>query len=203
MKVRMLLEISFILFLAVIGLRHPVVNPVSNSYANSFSDSSGSLRLAPDDATAKNKPAGGSSPKVQMTTTVNGVPITSSAGTQAIKFNSVSNLTQLMSTIRKSVSANKPVMIYFYATWCPACRAVQSTILPDPAVRQAAQNVTAIGVDCSEHSAVIKQMMDAFHVYAFPTLIYYNKDGTPNAAGNAGAGTSREQMLKVLQQMTR
>ena len=167
MKVQnLLLVIVVILFLAIIGVRHPGINPVANSYADN-SNNSDSLQLAP-----------------------------------TIQFTNVKSLTELMGAIKKSVGANKPVMIEFYATWCPACRAVQANILPDPAVRRAAQNVTAIGVDCSEPSPIIKEMMDAFHVYAFPTFIYYNKDGTPNAAGNIGAGTSKELMVNVLQQMS-
>lgn len=88
-------------------------------------------------------------------------------------------------------NANKPLLIHFWATWCPTCKVENDTI---DALSEKFEVITIAvnsGSDeqiqnfLKEKNLKFKVINDAngtlakaFHVSAFPTTFIYNKDGS-------------------------
>jgi thioredoxin-like negative regulator of GroEL len=64
-------------------------------------------------------------------------------------------------------SDQRPMLVYFTASWCGPCKLLTRVVLTDPVVRQSLSNVDHVAVDIDEHSDLAAK----FNVQAVPTLI--------------------------------
>ncbi len=64
-----------------------------------------------------------------------------------------------------------------YATWCPHCNKMKSTVLKDPAVIDFF-NANYINVMMDGESATGKDFMKKFRITSFPTFLYLNENET-------------------------
>jgi thioredoxin 1 len=90
------------------------------------------------------------------------------------------------------LGADKPVLVDFWAEWCPPCKAM------DPILDQ-------LSVELADKVKIVKLDVDSnpgttvrYNVRAMPTLIVF-KDGEP-VDFKVGAGQSRAQLTKWLDQ---
>jgi thioredoxin 1 len=90
------------------------------------------------------------------------------------------------------LGADKPVLVDFWAEWCPPCKAM------DPILDQ-------LSVELADKVKIVKLDVDSnpsttvrYNVRAMPTLIVF-KDGEPMDF-KVGAGQSRAQLTKWLDQ---
>jgi thioredoxin 1 len=90
------------------------------------------------------------------------------------------------------LGADKPVLVDFWAEWCPPCKAM------DPILDQ-------LSVELADKVKIVKLDVDSnpgttvrYNVRAMPTLIVF-KDGEP-VDFKVGAGQSRAQLTKWLEQ---
>ncbi len=80
----------------------------------------------------------------------------------------------------RTLSAEKkiPVILHFEATWCGACRRMDSQVLNDSAVKEfLGQRVIGVKVDADRHRSLI----DRYQVATLPTEIVIAPDGTEGA----------------------
>lgn len=89
------------------------------------------------------------------------------------------------------LGASEPVLVDFWAEWCPPCKAMDPTI--DELSRELAGRVKIVKLDVSENPGVTVR----YNVRAMPTMIIF-KDGQP-ADAKVGAGQSRVQLIKWLE----
>lgn len=73
----------------------------------------------------------------------------------------------------------KPLVLQFYTSWCGACKRFDSTILPDPAVEQALEDVSFVRYDAESSAGSVHAKR--YGVSAFPTFIVVDADGEPVA----------------------
>lgn len=99
-------------------------------------------------------------------------------------FTYVDTLPKLQQKITDAAKAGKPVMIEFFAAWCPDCKKVDADVLSDASIRKSMKAFTTIRVDLSERNAELAKIMEAYNVLGVPTLVFFDKNGKQVDADN-------------------
>lgn len=89
------------------------------------------------------------------------------------------------------LEADRPVLVDFWAEWCPPCKAMSPTI--DALAEELAADFKIVKLDVDSNPSITV----AYNVRAMPTLIIF-KDGAPVDV-KVGAGQSRVQLIKWLE----
>lgn len=89
------------------------------------------------------------------------------------------------------LAASEPVLVDFWADWCPPCKAMDPTI--DALSQEMAGRVKIVKLDVSANPDITVR----YNVRAMPTMIIF-KNGEP-ADAKVGAGQSRVQLIKWLE----
>jgi thiol:disulfide interchange protein DsbD len=74
-------------------------------------------------------------------------------------------------------SAEKPVMLDFYADWCVSCRELEHFTFSDPSVRKRLETMTLLQVDVTANSAEDKALMKRFSIFGPPAIIFFDASG--------------------------
>ena len=89
------------------------------------------------------------------------------------------------------LGSDRPVLVDFWAEWCPPCKAMSPTI--DALAEEMAQSVKIVKLDVDANPGITVQ----YNVRSMPTLIIF-KNGQP-VDMKVGAGQSRVQLVKWLE----
>ena len=89
------------------------------------------------------------------------------------------------------LQSDRPVLVDFWAEWCPPCKAMSPTI--DALAEELAADFKIVKLDVDSNPGITV----AYNVRAMPTLIIF-KDGAPVDV-KVGAGQSRVQLIKWLE----
>ena len=90
------------------------------------------------------------------------------------------------------LGADKPVLVDFWAEWCPPCKAMDPIL--DQLSVELADKVKIVKLDVDANPSTVTR----YNVRAMPTLIVF-KNGEP-VDFKVGAGQSRAQLTKWLDQ---
>ncbi|MGB8248363.1 MAG: protein-disulfide reductase DsbD, partial [Chlorobium sp.] len=74
-------------------------------------------------------------------------------------------------------SAEKPVMLDFYADWCVSCKELDHFTFSDPEVRKRMESMTLLQVDVTANSAEDKALMKRFSIFGPPAIIFFDASG--------------------------
>lgn len=81
----------------------------------------------------------------------------------------------LQAAKQEAAAANKPLLLYFTATWCDPCQEMARQVWPQPKVAKALDAVLPVKIDVDQHPDLAGQ----FNVVGIPRLQLLHPDGTP------------------------
>lgn len=96
---------------------------------------------------------------------------------QQVQFNRVTSEQQLRAALDAAAKAGKPAVVDFYADWCAACQVMERTTFRDPGVIAALDSRMRIQVDLSHNTDDQRHMLDAFHLYGPPAMLFFDAKG--------------------------
>jgi len=82
-------------------------------------------------------------------------------------------LTSLTKGRKVAASQKKPMMVDFFAEWCPPCKEMMAGTYKDKAVVARARRFVPVLVDIDKHG----KEADAARVEAVPTVVFYSHKG--------------------------
>lgn len=94
-----------------------------------------------------------------------------SSSNSALNFKFSSDLNEIKAYLK---TAQKPVMLYFTATWCENCKLLERLTFSDERVNSRLKNYDLIKIDISENSEANLAIMREFAVFAPPVIIFYH-----------------------------
>jgi thioredoxin-like negative regulator of GroEL len=72
-----------------------------------------------------------------------------------------------------AIPANKPMLIEFWAVWCPPCKVMDEQVYTTAAVKEAMTKVLPVRIDVDKQEPVARQ----YEITAMPTLIFADSYG--------------------------
>jgi thiol:disulfide interchange protein len=82
-------------------------------------------------------------------------------------------LTDLDAALAKSKETGRPVMVDFFATWCPPCKMLDAQTYSDSRVIEASKNWIMVRIDVDKNKALARQ----YQISSIPTIVLLQPDG--------------------------
>lgn len=117
-------------------------------------------------------------------------------------FTYVQTLPALQKKIQDAKLAHKPVMIEFFATWCPDCKEVDTNVLSSTEIRKKMKSFSTVRVDVSERNPQLAEIMAKYNVLGVPTMIFIDKQGQLFDADKLNNGITKDGLLATLEQLS-
>ncbi|WP_456451496.1 protein-disulfide reductase DsbD, partial [Hydrogenimonas sp.] len=121
-----------------------------------------------------------------------GASAASGISRQALAFERVASLNELLEKIQKS---DKPVMVDFRADWCVSCKELEESTFVDPAVVAALRGYRLLQVDVTDNTPEERAMMKHFGIFGPPAILFF-KNGKELRAKRISGYKSPEAFLK-------
>jgi thiol:disulfide interchange protein DsbD len=109
---------------------------------------------------------------------VGGAGITSSASatseSSAVSFRRIATIAELDDALR---SANRPVMLDFYADWCVSCKEMERFTFTDPRVQAKLAGALLLKADVTANTAGDRELLKRFKLFGPPGTIFFDPKG--------------------------
>ncbi|MDE2028459.1 MAG: thioredoxin fold domain-containing protein [Candidatus Omnitrophica bacterium] len=80
--------------------------------------------------------------------------------------------------VEESVAHHKPVVIDFWAQWCPNCHELDRSVFSRPDVQAKLAGVTALRMDVTnQDDPAVQRMIDKYSIEGVPTIVFLNSRG--------------------------
>jgi thioredoxin:protein disulfide reductase len=97
--------------------------------------------------------------------------VAAAKGTDFRRVRSVAELDTVLKT------ADRPVLLDFYADWCVSCKEMEHLTFSDPAVRARMANAVLLQADVTANSAEDKALLKRFGLFGPPGILFFNTRG--------------------------
>jgi len=97
--------------------------------------------------------------------------------TSPLAYHPVKSPAALDSALNQAASAQRPVMVDFYADWCTSCLEMEHTTFRDPKVRAALARMQVLRVDVTANTADDRALLRRYGLYGPPGYVFYGADG--------------------------
>ena len=103
----------------------------------------------------------------------------SGKGSKGTDFRRVRSVAELDAALK---TADRPVMLDFYADWCVACKEMEHLTFADAAVRPRLANALLLQADVTANSAQDKALLKRFGLFGPPGILFFDPTGREHAA---------------------
>jgi thiol:disulfide interchange protein DsbD len=97
----------------------------------------------------------------------------------------------------------QPVILDFYADWCPPCQEMERTTYVDPRVVDASQAFLMVKVDLTHDTPEGDRLMEKYNVQGVPTLVFLDRQGREIKQQRVTDYVGPEEFLGKLQDVLR
>lgn len=99
-----------------------------------------------------------------------------------------------------ATSANKPVIVDFYADWCIPCKELDEKTFSDPAVARELDRFVRVKADLTDDGdALTQRLTKEYGIVGVPTIVFLGANGTENAAARLTGYEPPDRFVKRLQ----
>lgn len=116
---------------------------------------------------------------------------------QFVKVRSVQELDAILA------SANRPVMLDFYADWCVSCIEMERFTFTNPAVAASMSQFVLVQADVTKNTDEDRALLERFNLFGPPGIIFFDADGhmldSPRVIGFMRAEPFNDALQRVLQ----
>ena len=91
-----------------------------------------------------------------------------------LPFETVKTLADLDARLK---TAQKPVMLDFYADWCVSCKEMERFTFSDPQVRSRLAGMTLLRADVTANNAEDKALLKRYRLFGPPGIVFFNAGG--------------------------
>ncbi len=98
----------------------------------------------------------------------------------------------LASALAEAKTANKPIMMDVFATWCGPCKLLDQNVFSRPEVGEASKAFVTVKIDGDQNEALKRQ----YQVKGYPTVLFLAPDG--KEIGRSYGAVSYDIMLEVM-----
>jgi len=98
-------------------------------------------------------------------------------------------------------NTGKPVLLDYYADWCPPCLELDKRTFSTPEVRELAKEFVMLKIDCTFDNKNCKKATENYQVLGWPTILFLDSEGKLIPDVNLiGGFADKEKMLDLMQQ---
>jgi len=98
-----------------------------------------------------------------------------------------------------SIKENKPVVIDFFAEWCPSCHELDRTVFSDPSIAAKLAKVTTLRMDATDMDAQnVQSVLQDYGIEGLPTVVFLDSHGQEIANSRIIGAASPKEFSEVL-----
>ena len=97
---------------------------------------------------------------------------------------------------RQARSLNKPILMDFFAEWCPGCHELDEKTWPDPAVQEELDRFVLVKLDLTKNDSRTQAYHKKYKIIGMPTVIFFDPQG--NELGRFEGYRPPEQAVQIL-----
>ncbi|SEQ82142.1 thiol:disulfide interchange protein DsbD [Pseudomonas sp. NFACC02] len=95
----------------------------------------------------------------------------------AEQWQTVTRPDELDRILAASRTAEKPVLVDWYADWCISCKVIEHEVLPNPEIVSQLKGFRLIRFDMTDSSPEQRALLDRYKLFGPPALLFFGKDG--------------------------
>ncbi|MEO0615702.1 MAG: protein-disulfide reductase DsbD [Pseudomonadota bacterium] len=99
------------------------------------------------------------------------------AESHELEFVRIKTVEDLDRAVADASANGRPVMLDFYADWCPSCKEMEKYTFTDAQVGDVLSNTILLQADVTANDAADKALLDRFGLYGPPSIIFFGPDG--------------------------
>jgi len=114
---------------------------------------------------------------------------------QRIQFERIRSVAELDARLK---SAQRPVMLDFYADWCVSCKEMERFTFAEAQVKAQLDKMLLLQVDVTANTPEDKELLKRFSLFGPPGIIFFDRDGKELAGLRVVGYMPAERFVQVL-----